>query len=82
MVVPGITDEEGQLTRLGSFLGTMSNVKTLDVLPYHIMGVTKYEQLNIPYPLDGVPPATREQAARAKKVILTAYWKQHRTVKL
>ena len=78
VVVPGITDDEGQLTRLGSFLGTLSNVKALDVLPYHIMGVTKYEQLNIPYPLDGVPPATKDQAAKAKKIILTAYWKQRR----
>ena len=78
VVVPGITDDECQLTRLGSFLGTLSNVKALDVLPYHIMGVTKYEQLNIPYPLDGVPPATKDQAAKAKKIILTAYWKQRR----
>ena len=78
VVVPGITDDEGQLTRLGTFLGTLSNIKALDVLPYHIMGVTKYEQLNIPYPLDGVPPATKDQAAQAKKLILTAYWKQRR----
>ena len=78
VVVPGITDDEGQLARLGSFLGTLSNIKALDVLPYHIMGVTKYEQLNIPYPLDGVPPATKDQAAIAKKIILTAYWKQRR----
>ena len=78
VVVPGITDEEGQLTRLGSFLGTLSNVKALDVLPYHIMGVTKYEQLGMEYPLKGVPPATKDQAAKAKKIILTAYWKQRR----
>ena len=81
VVVPGITDEEGQLTRLGSFLGTLSNVKALDVLPYHIMGVTKYEQLGMEYPLKGVPPATRDQAAKAKKIILTAYWKQRRQLK-
>ena len=79
VVVPGITDDEGQLTRLGLLLGTLSNVKALDVLPYHIMGITKYEQLGIPYPLEGVPPATKDQAARAKKIILTAYWKQKRT---
>ena len=78
VVVPGITDDEGQLTRLGTFLGTLSNVKALDVLPYHVMGVTKYEQLDIPYPLKGIPAATKDQAARAKKIILTAYWKQRR----
>ena len=80
VVVPGITDDPQLLTRLGSFLGTLSNVKALDVLPYHIMGIVKYEQLNMPYPLDGVPPATKEQAAQAKKIILTAYWKQRRSM--
>ena len=80
VVVPGITDDEQLLTRLGTFLGTLSNVKALDVLPYHIMGVTKYEQLGMEYPLKGIPPATKDQAAKAKKIILTAYWKQRRSV--
>ena len=78
VVVPGITDDEALLTRLGTFLGTLSNIQALDVLPYHIMGVVKYEQLDIPYPLEGVPPATKKQAMEAKKIILTAYWKQRR----
>ena len=76
VVVPGITDDPGQLSRLGTFLGTLSNVKALDVLPYHIMGVTKYEELDIPYPLKGVEPATHKQAKEAKQIILTAYWKE------
>ena len=78
VIVPGITDDAALLTRLGTFLGTLSNIKALDVLPYHIMGVTKYDQLGMDYPLKDVPPATKEQAANAKKVILTAYWKQRR----
>jgi len=80
VVVPGITDDEALLARLGTYLGTLSNIKALDVLPYHIMGITKYEQLGIPYPLKGIPAATRDQAARAKKIILTAYWKQRRSI--
>ena len=48
------------------------------MLPYHILGVTKYDQLGMAYPLKDVPPATKEQAANAKKIILTAYWKQRR----
>ena len=78
VVVPGITDDPELLTRLGTFLGTLSNIQALDVLPYHIMGITKYEQLDIPYPLEGVPPATKQQAMEAKKIILAAYWKQRR----
>ena len=78
VLVPGITDDPALLTRLGAFLGTLSNIKALDVLPYHIMGISKYQQLGMAYPLKDVPPATKEQAANAKKIILTAYWKQRR----
>ena len=78
VVVPGITDDPGQLSRLGAFLGTLSNVKALDVLPYHIMGVSKYKELGIPYPLEGVEPATQSQAKEAKKRILAAYWQVRR----
>ena len=74
VIVPGVTDDPALLTRLGAFLGTLSNVKALDVLPYHIMGVRKYEELGLDYPLKGVEPATKQQALEAKKTILTAYW--------
>ena len=68
----GITDDPKQLTQLGQFIGTLPNVKALDVLPYHVMGVSKYRELGIPYPLEGVEPATREQAKEARRIILTA----------
>ena len=80
VVVPGITDDEALLTRLGTFLGKLSNVQALDVLPYHVMGIPKYQQLGIPYPLEGVPAATKAQAADAKRTILTAFWKQRRSM--
>ena len=48
VVVPGITDREEYLYRLGRYLGTLKNVKALDVLPYHDMGKAKYRQLGIP----------------------------------
>ena len=73
VVVPGITDDPGQLTRLGQFIGTLPNVKALDVLPYHVMGVSKYKELGISYPLEGIPAATRAQAIEARQIILAAY---------
>lgn len=80
VVVPGITDDPGQLTRLGTFIGGLNNVQALDVLPYHIMGVTKYKELDMPYPLEGVEPATKTQAMEAKKIILQAYWKARKGI--
>ena len=82
VVVPGITDDPEQLKALGRFIATLSNVKALDVLPYHVMGVAKYRELGISYPLEGVPAATQTQAKEAKKIILTAYWSSRRNIQI
>ena len=70
VVVPGLTDQETDLYRLGRFIGELKNVKALDVLPYHDMGKVKYESLGMDYPLKDVPPMSKEGAIAAKKVIL------------
>lgn len=54
VVVPGITDNPVHLEKLGSFIGSLSNLKALDVLGYHTLGVSKYKELGIEYPLEGV----------------------------
>ena len=72
VIVKGITDSEDELKRLGHEIGGLKNLKGLDVLPYHTMGVNKYKELGIPYPLEGMPALTQAEAAAAKKVILSA----------
>ena len=70
VVVPGITLKEPYLRQLGHFIGGLTNLKALDVLPYHTMGEVKYENLGIDYPLKGVEAATKEQAEWAKNIIM------------
>ena len=71
VVVPGITDNEDWLYQLGNFIGTLKNVKALDVLPYHNMGKSKYENLGMEYPLGDTPPLSKEAAVAARKIILS-----------
>lgn len=75
VVVPGITDDPVHLERLGSFIGALSNLKALDVLGYHTLGVSKYKMLGIPYPLDGIPQASPQETAAAKKIIYDSLMK-------
>ena len=70
IIVEGITDEKSDLVRLGEFIGSLNNLHALDVLPYHTMGVNKYKELNIDYPLEGLPALPLEKAVLAKKHIL------------
>ena len=55
VVVPGITDTAEECEKLGRLIAPWHNVVGLEMLPYHTMGVVKYEQLGIPYKLEGVP---------------------------
>ena len=47
VVVPGITFDKDQLTSLGGYLKTLTNMEKLEVLPYHSLGKVKYENLGI-----------------------------------
>jgi pyruvate formate lyase activating enzyme len=70
VVVPTITNDDSFLYQLGRFIGTLHNVKALDVLPYHDMGKIKYEQMGMDYPLKDIPPLDKEEAVIARKKIL------------
>lgn len=70
VVVPGLTDDETYLYRLGYFIGQFTNLKALDVLPYHTMGAVKYEKLGIDYKLKDVPAMDQKTVIEKKKIIL------------
>lgn len=72
VVVPNITDKDEYLEKLGKFLATLKTVQALDVLPYHDMAIPKYENLGLDYPLKGVPPLTKQEAIRARDIIIKA----------
>lgn len=71
IIVEGITDYPEDLVKLGEFIGTLGNLKALDVLPYHTMGVSKYEEMGINYPLKELKALPLSEAVKAKEFILS-----------
>lgn len=69
VLIPGITDREDYLMQLRDFLKTLDNIQRIDVLPYHTMGINKYEKLGIDYPLKEVRPPTQERVENAKRIL-------------
>ncbi|TYP71770.1 pyruvate formate-lyase-activating protein [Paenibacillus methanolicus] len=69
VLIPGITDNAEDLSALGEFISLLSNVEKLELLPYHRMGVYKWQALGREYPLEGVPAPTDRDVRRAREVI-------------
>lgn len=75
--VPDVTDDEDELKEYGRFLATLKTLEVLDVLPYHTMGVKKYEALGIPYRLKDVKAADSSYVSKRKEIILNAMKANH-----
>ena len=71
VLVPGVTDQEDDLKALSDFIKSLHGVDRVEILPYHTLGVTKYEKLGIPYRLEGVPTPTDEQVRHAQEILHT-----------
>lgn len=82
VVVPTITDDDKYLYQLGYFIGQFTNLKALDVLPYHTMGETKYEKLGIEYKLKGIPAMEKDKVIEKKQVILNGIKKRREELKI
>jgi pyruvate formate lyase activating enzyme len=69
VVVPGLTDGEDHLAGLAEYIKGIRNVKRVELLPYHVLGVPKYHAMGIPYPLEGVPPMDAGETARWQELM-------------
>ena len=69
VLVPGLTDSRESLEALYDFIRELKSVERVEILPYHTMGVHKWEALGIPYSLTDVLPPTKEEVKRAEKIL-------------
>lgn len=72
VIVPGITDTKEELEGVGRIIACWPNVKGLELLPYHTMGVNKYEELGYPYRLEGVEPMDKTKLPELRKYAMDA----------
>lgn len=69
VLLPGYTDKSEYLIRTRQFLDTLTNVKRVEVLPYHSMGAFKWEKLHIPYKLKDVKAPGEKQIENARHIL-------------
>ncbi len=74
VLVPGITTDEAELKSLRAFLDSLRKINPdvidrVEVLPYHTLGIAKYEKLGIEYKLGDVNPPDDSQIKLAQKIL-------------
>lgn len=69
VLVPERSDKDEYLYKLADFIRTLKTVEKVEVLPYHTLGVFKWDNLGIKYPLEGIEPPTAERVANAERIL-------------
>ncbi len=69
VLVPGLSDAEEDLRALGCHFKDYAQIQRAELLPYHTLGVHKYEAMGWDYPLKGIKENTPAQLARAEAVL-------------
>lgn len=69
VVVPNINDKKEDIIQLAKFIKPLKNVQNIELLPYHSMGISKYENLKIPYPLKDTPEMKKNDLDKLYKIL-------------
>ena len=70
VVVPELTDSVDHITKIAEIISEkVPNVDKVELLPYHVLGVSKYDSLSIPYKLKGTEPMDKDKIKKLQTLI-------------
>lgn len=73
VLVPGLSNDDDHLHRLGHHFADYKQIERVELLPYHTLGVHKYEAMGLDYKLKGVKENTPEQLDHAAAILRTYF---------
>lgn len=69
VLVPGLTDDAEGLEKMHQFISSLKTVECVEILPYHTLGLIKWQNMGLKYPLEGVPTPTQEEVKTAEEIL-------------
>lgn len=72
VVVPEWTDDDLLLKKMADYLAPYRCIEKVELLPYHNMGIRKYEQLGMEYRLKNILPLSEERLENARYIFRNA----------
>ncbi len=68
VLVPGYSDDPIDLNEWAKYVSQFKNIERVDILPFHQMGLHKWEELDIDYKLKEVKSPTRDSIRTAEYI--------------
>jgi pyruvate formate lyase activating enzyme len=68
-VIPGLTDDEENLRRIGQFAATLPGVELISILPYHRTAQDKYTRLDKTYTIADIRPPSDERMVEIARML-------------
>jgi pyruvate formate lyase activating enzyme len=65
VLVPNLTDNPEDISKIAEFAAELGNIKRTDVLPFHQLGRFKWKELKLKYKLEDLEPPSRESIEQA-----------------
>ncbi|BDC98694.1 pyruvate formate-lyase-activating protein [Persicobacter psychrovividus] len=75
VLVPGWSDQPEHIEALGQHFKDYKSIEKIELIPYHKLGVNKWEVMGWKYELEGVEPPTEAETQQAAD-ILRKYFKE------
>lgn len=69
VIVPGINDNKEYILKLKDYINKIKNVEKVELLPYSIIGVSKYKELGIEYKLENTLPMDKNICNEFQKML-------------
>ena len=64
-LIPGVNDSPAHISASAEFIKSIGGKHSLQLMPYHRMGTSKYAALNMPYTLETLSPMSADTAEKA-----------------
>ncbi len=68
-VIPGVNDSQAEIDAIGDYLAPLSNIRWVELLPFHTLGSEKYPSLDRQYTAKGLTPPSNEKMASLQAVL-------------
>ncbi|MHA1785876.1 MAG: glycyl-radical enzyme activating protein, partial [Candidatus Helarchaeota archaeon] len=68
-VIPIFTASEENIQQIGEYIKDFSHITRVDLLPFHKLGVSKYEKLGLDYACKDFEPPPEEEMKKYKKIM-------------